>query len=896
MSDNDASAADPLGQIADEFVEAFRQGKCPSVEEFARRYSEHADDIREMLPVLVLMEKAKSADDSPGQRRQATAAAAPAPLQQLGDYQILREVGRGGMGIVYEAVQVSLDRRVALKTLPSHASQEGKALEQFQREARSAARLHHPNIVPIYAVGEQDGLHYYAMQFIQGLSLDEVLVELRRLRLTRASPTTAAETASAGPAEEMSAVGVAEALLSGQFAAAPSFANPLLRERPGQAAPLPASPRAARLAGQGESSAVRLPGQPDRSSLPASGRQYWQSVARVGIQVAEALAYASSQGILHRDIKPSNLMLDARGNVWVTDFGLAKVETDQDKRAPSGALAGTLSYLAPERFEGQADVRGDIYGLGLTLYELLTLRPAFEAADRHTLLAQVKDAAPPRPRQLNPRVPSDLETIVLKATARDPARRYQTPAELAEDLKRFVGDQPIQAPRVSTRERLWRWCRRSPAGAAALTAAVAVLSLALAAGVVLGLATRAGTQSAGTEQQLGGGTAGPPIKVGVLHSLSGTMISETASVEGTLLAIEEINQQGGVLGRQIEPVVVDGKSDWPTFAREAERLITREQVCTLFGCWTSASRKSVKPVVEKHDHLLIYPMQYEGLEQSPNIVYTGAAPNQQVTPAVQWACQRLGKRRFFLVGSDYIWPRASHAIIQDQLKVQGAEVVGEEYIPLASFDVGRLVDQIVRARPDIILEMIAGDSKVGFYRALRKAGITPERIPTISFSNPGQELRSVGVREMSGDYAAWNYFPAIETPQNQVFVDRFRARYGPQRLPTDPMEASYFGVHLWAQAVAAAGSDDVRAIRQAIRNQSFQAPEGLVRIDPQTQHTWKTVRIGKMTDDGQFEIIHCSEGPIRPIPYPPSRSQAEWESFLAGLYQRWGGHWANPGG
>jgi urea transport system substrate-binding protein len=893
MNDN-PSAADPFGQIADEFVEALRQGQRPSVEEFARRYPAHADEIREMLPALVLMEKAKAADDTAGQRRPATAAAA-APLQQLGDYQILREVGRGGMGIVYEAVQVSLDRRVALKILPLHASQEGKALEHFQREARSAGRLHHPNIVPIYAVGEQDGLHYYAMQFIQGLGLDEVLVELRRLRPPQAAPTSAAETASAGPAEAMSAVGVAGALLSGQFAAVPSGANPLPREGPGQAAPLPSSQSAARLAGQGESSSVRLPGQPDRSALSASGRQYWQSVARVGIQVAEALAYASSQGILHRDIKPSNLMLDTRGNVWVTDFGLAKVETDQDKLAHSGAVAGTLSYLPPERFAGQADVRGDIYSLGLTLYELLTLRPAFEAADRHKLLAQVKDAAPPRPRQLNPRVPGDLETIVLKATARDPARRYQTPAELAEDLKRFVGDQPIRARRVSTRERLWRWCRRNPAGAA-LTAAVAVLSLALAAGVVLGLAALAGRHSAGTGQPPGGGPAGPPIKVGVLHSLSGTMLSETASVEATLLAIEEINQQGGVLGRRIEPVVVDGKSDGPTFAREAERLITREQVCTLFGCWTSASRKSVKPVVERHDHLLIYPMQYEGLEQSPNIVYTGAAPNQQVTPAVQWAFQRLGKRRFFLVGSDYIWPRASNAIIQDQLKVLGAEVVGEEYILLGSFDVGRLVDQIVRAKPDIIVETIAGDSKVAFYRALRKAGITPQRIPTISFSNPGQELRSVGVREMSGDYAAWNYFPTIATAQNRAFVDRFRARYGPQRLLTDPMEASYFGVHLWAQAVAAAGSADVRAIRQAIKNQSFQAPEGLVRIDPQTQHTWKTVRIGKMTDEGNFEIIYCSEGPIRPIPYPPSRSRAEWESFLAELYQRWGGHWANPGG
>jgi urea transport system substrate-binding protein len=894
MNDNNSSAADPFGQIADEFVEAFRQGLRPSVEEFARRYPEHAAEISEMLPALVLMEKAKSGDDSAWQQQQAKGLAAAPALSQLGDYQILREVGRGGMGVVYEAIQVSLDRRVALKILPFHASEGDKALEHFQREARSAARLHHPNIVPIYAVGEQDGFHYYVMQFIQGLGLDEVLVELRRLPLRRASPATAFGTASTSVAEEMSAVGVAEALLSGQFAAAPCAASPLLREGPGQAAPLPSPQRGARLAGQGDSSSVHLPGQPDQS-LSASGRQYWQSVARVGIQVAEALAYASSQGIVHRDIKPSNLILDTRGDVWVTDFGLAQVETEKNKLACPGAIAGTLCYMAPERLEGQADVRGDIYSLGLTLYELLTLRPAFAATDSHQLLAQVKDAAPPQPRQLNPRVPRDLETIVLKATARDPARRYQTPAELAEDLRRFVGDQPIQARRVSTRERLWRWCRRNPA-VAALTTAVAVLSLALAAGVVLGLATLAGRHGSGTDQQLAGGTAGPPIKVGVLHSQSGTMISETASVEGTLLAIEEINQQGGVLGRQIEPVVVDGKSDSPTFAREAERLITREQVCTLFGCWTSASRKSVKPVVEKHDHLLIYPMQYEGLEQSPNIVYTGAAPNQQVTPTVEWAFRHLSKRRFFLVGSDYIWPRASHAIIQDQLKVLGAEAAGEEYIPLASFDVARLVDEIVRAKPEVILETIAGDSKVAFYRALRKAGITPGRIPTISFSNPGQELQSVGVREMVGDYAAWNYFPAIQTPQNRAFVERFQARYGPQRLPTDPTEASYFGVHLWAQAVAAAGSAEVRAIRQALKNQSFQAPEGLVRIDPQTQHTWKTVRIGKMTDNGQFEIIYCSEGPIRPIPYPPSRSPAEWESFLAELYQRWGGHWAKPDG
>jgi urea transport system substrate-binding protein len=386
-----------------------------------------------------------------------------------------------------------------------------------------------------------------------------------------------------------------------------------------------------------------------------------------------------------------------------------------------------------------------------------------------------------------------------------------------------------------------------------------------------------------------------PIKVGVLHSLSGTMaISEKSVVDATLLAIEELNRKGGLLGRQIEPVVADGRSDWPTFASEANRLIAEEEVVVIFGCWTSASRKTVKPVLEKHDHLLFYPVQYEGLESSPNIIYTGAAPNQQIIPAVKWCADHLGKG-FFLVGSDYVFPRTANAIIKDQLAAIRGEVLGEEYILLGSSKVDEAVQRIIDTRPDVILNTINGDTNVAFFRALRAAGITPDKIPTMSFSVAEDELRTLGVENMVNDYACWNYFQTVDTPENQRFVDAFRKKYGDDRVTDDPMEAAYFGVHLWAQAVRDAGTVEVKTVRERLGNQTYRAPGGIVYIDAENNHTWKTVRIGRIRADGQFEILWSSGKPVRPVPYPVYRSPSEWHSFLDGLYTGWGEKWANPG-
>ncbi len=383
------------------------------------------------------------------------------------------------------------------------------------------------------------------------------------------------------------------------------------------------------------------------------------------------------------------------------------------------------------------------------------------------------------------------------------------------------------------------------------------------------------------------------IKVGILHSQTGTMkISEKPVIDATLLAIEEINSQGGVLGRKIEPVVVDGKSDIDEFARAAEKLITQDKVLTVFGCWTSACRKTVKPIFEEYDNLLIYPVQYEGLEQSPNIVYTGAAPNQQIIPAVKWAFDNIGQR-FFLVGSDYVFPRTANEIIKDQVIGLQGEIVGEEYLILGSEKVEDIVDRIAATQPDVILNTINGSSNVAFFKALREAGITPEKIPTISFSIAEEELRSMKILDMVGDYAAWNYFQSIETPENQNFVAKFKQKYGQERVTNDPIEAGYFGVYLWAQAVEKAGTFNLNTIQENIKDRSFDAPEGVVYLDPETQHTWKYVRIGKIRNDGQFEIVWNSGKPIRPVPYPISRSKAEWEDFLNNLYLSWNKKWAN---
>jgi len=363
--------------------------------------------------------------------------------------------------------------------------------------------------------------------------------------------------------------------------------------------------------------------------------------------------------------------------------------------------------------------------------------------------------------------------------------------------------------------------------------------------------------------------SGDTIKVGILHSLSGTMaISETTVVDAEQLAIKEINEAGGVLGKQIEAIVEDGASDWPTFAEKAAKLIDQDEVVTIFGCWTSASRKAVLDVFESKNHMLWYPVQYEGQECSKNVFYTGAAPNQQIEPAVKWLLENKGKQ-FFLVGSDYVFPRTANTIIKEMLKAEGGETVGEDYLPLGNTEVTPIITKIQQALPDggVIFNTLNGDSNVAFFKQLQGAGLTPDKYPVMSVSVAEEEVRQIGAEFLIGHYATWNYFQTVDTPENQAFVEAFKAEYGDDRVTNDPMEAAYIMVYLWKQAVEQAEvADDLEAVRMAAVGQTLDGPGGPVKMFP-NHHISKTVRVGEVRDDGLFEIVWSTEGPVEPQPW-----------------------------
>ncbi|RJR45412.1 MAG: urea ABC transporter substrate-binding protein [Deltaproteobacteria bacterium] len=359
------------------------------------------------------------------------------------------------------------------------------------------------------------------------------------------------------------------------------------------------------------------------------------------------------------------------------------------------------------------------------------------------------------------------------------------------------------------------------------------------------------------------------IKIGVIHSLTGTMsISEKSLVDAVQLAVDEINQQGGLLGKHLVALVEDGASEPGTFARKAERLILEEKVCALFGCWTSASRKAVLPVIEENDHLLFYPIQYEGFESSKNIIYTGASPNQQIIPAVEWCVKKLGRTQAFLIGSDYIFPKTANMIIKAILPNLGGNCVGEIYRRLGDRSFEDVIQEVIKSKADVIFNTINGDSNIGFFEALKVAGVTPEDIPVISFSFAEDELRAMGTDLTTGHYCAWNYFQSRNTEENRKFVNAFKAKFGQERVTDDPIEAAYFGVHVFAEAVKKAQSTDPRAIREACRGLRYLAPGGEITIDPDNQHTWTVALVGRIRKDGQFDIVWDPPEIIKPDPYP----------------------------
>ncbi len=340
-------------------------------------------------------------------------------------------------------------------------------------------------------------------------------------------------------------------------------------------------------------------------------------------------------------------------------------------------------------------------------------------------------------------------------------------------------------------------------------------------------------------------TAKPAIRIGVLHSLTGTMaMSEASLVDAVRLAVEEANQSGGINGAQIEMIVSDCRSDAGYCAEQAEKLITRDKVQALFGCWTSACRKAVKSVVERHHHLLFYPVQYEGFEHSPDIIYTGAVPNQQIIPMVSWALEQRG-RRVYLIGSDYVFPHVANQIIKKLLTAKDGQLTAERYVPMGEQNLDGIAREIAGQHPDFVVNTLNGDSNRYFFEALKKTGIRSDDIPVFSTSIAEAELASMGPELMAGNYAAWNYFQSVASDENRAFIKRFRRRFGQARVLDDPMEAAYIGVRLWVNARREADTQGMPAVKAELKQQTMNAPEGIVAVDGDTQHLWKTVRIGR---------------------------------------------------
>ncbi|HEY7327905.1 MAG TPA: transporter substrate-binding protein [Gemmataceae bacterium] len=665
-----------------------------------------------------------------------------------------------------------------------------------------------------------------------------------------------------------------------------------------------------------------LYGESLEQRLQRDGRLPTLEILRIGREIALGLSAAHDRGLIHRDIKPANLWLEtpppesggsnrARMSfeqlyrVKILDFGLARPMNDSRRLTATGLIVGTPQYLAPEQARGlPLDHRCDLFSLGIVLYRMATGILPFDGADTLAQLTALAMAQPRPVEELASDVPAGLRKLIHKLLERDPNKRPQSALAVVEELRalekrekptaRFGENGGVRAERKRDLELLppshsnrRRW----------LLVGGLLSVLLLGGGLTWWLSGRHKLPSADAQN----GVLAPgeePIRVGVLFSLRGPMATGgTAAHDAAQMAIDELNSQGGVLGRRVEAIHEDGASNNGRFKEAAEKLINEDRVCAIFGCRASINRKAVKEVVEKYNHLLFYPMQFEGLEDSPNIVYLGAVPNQQIFPAIDYMLGKKGKRRLFLIGSDYIFPRSANAILRDYVKSRFPEVqiLDEKYIPYGGTEVREAIQTIQEKKPDLVINTINGDTNIAFFREFFDAGLRSETNPVLSFSVSENDLTGIGDAGV-GHYAAWSYFQSLERPQNREFVRRFNERFSSRRVISDPMETVYFGVHLWAQAVQAAGSTEPQAVREALmKGREFDAPEGTVRIDRATRYTWRPMRLGRVKSDGQFEILSDSEWAVPPQPFPPTRSHAEWEKFLKDLYSGWGNSWMSRG-
>jgi urea transport system substrate-binding protein len=635
-------------------------------------------------------------------------------------------------------------------------------------------------------------------------------------------------------------------------------------------------------------------------------------------EAAEGLQVVHERGLVHRDVKPANIWLEeVQGStarrVKLLDFGIARGTNHDTNLTLTGHVVGTPTYMAPEQAAGQpVDGRADLYGLGCVLYRMITGRTPFDTAGPGTLAvlhAVIKGNAP-EVRQSAPFLSAPVAELIQRLLATRPEGRPASARVVVEELRRLaehthrhLADTLLQATPAGTRRRLPR-----QAGLVGICLGSVAIFAALVVGAIMAYhklypdPDATGNNAAEPDKTgQGVGSEKPPLKVGFLFSLTGPVsIHEQPMLYAAHLAVDEINQAGGVLGRKVEPIDADGASSATEFARQANRLLEVEGAEAIFGCWTSASRKRVAQVCARHHRLLFYPCSYEGLEDSPYVVYLGGTPNQTVLPLVRYAMKDLKKRRFFHVGTQAVYSRALQEIVEHEVKQQGGAIVGKDFLPLG--DTTRMKDVVaaITARDtDFILNSMDGSGNLAFRDALRQAGIRPEDVPTAWLTISEPELSLFRADEIVGDYSAASYFESLDRPSNRAFIERLRKRYLQTKRVNDPMETIYAGVYLWKKAVEKAGRLDARSVREALRGLSVDAPEGPVKIDPGNLHAWRAARVGKVVVSSsdspvkllQFAVVSSSDGPVPPVVFPPWQSREKWEAFLEKLYVGWGNAW-----
>ena len=751
----------------------------------------------------------------------------PDELGRLGSYKIMKLLGAGGMGLVFEAEDTLLRRQVALKVMKPEIAIKAEHRQRFLQEARSGAAIPHDNIATVFQVGIENNVPYLAMQFLQGESLG--------------------------------------------------------------------------------------------SRLHRDGKIPIEESLRIIREVASGISAAHESNLIHRDIKPDNIWLesDGQGRPWkrvkVLDFGLAtSVSGTEEGTKNSGMIMGTPHYMAPEQARGlPLDHRCDLFSIGCVLYQMISGELAFKGDNTLKIMNSLALHEPKPLNLIDNSVPTKVVELVQNLMRKKASERIPS----ANDLIKLIDEIDTISHNSSGSPSVALPMPNLPGQGYEATHKPWYLNwktllFALVAVINLGLLAFNFGNFENQSNSISGLTYGEPIKVGVIHSTTGYMRTTGKNVKDlTMMAISEINESGGLLEysekgvpisrRRILAYESDGQSNPEIFAKQSEKLITQEKVKAIFGCWNSTDRKECLSVFNQNNNILFYPTSYEGLEQNPNVVYLGAAPNQQLEFTFNHMIKKLGKKKLFHVGVNSVYSKVASEILTQQLKEINEEdktnkaiLIGEKLLNQGSFKFEDVIKAIEAAKPDLIVNTLSGDANRDFFRALRSQGIKGSTIPTLSFHLSAEILQELDAESCTGDFVGWNYLPSIETELNKSFLEKVKTKLGNDTIVNDSMEAGYYGVFLWAQAVREAKSFDPEKVLQTIRGRTFSAPGGPVEIDKDTLHTYMIPRFGKIVGPGKFEIIQSNDGkPIRPIPYPRYRSQENWETYLKTLYTSWDNKW-----